>query len=532
MRFLPAPVLANETGRLAALHQFRILDTEREERFDRLTRLASLITGAPIALISLVDSERQWFKSRVGLEVAETNRDISFCGHAIVSDEIMVVPDALRDDRFAENPLVTGDPFIRFYAGVPLVARNGYRLGTLCVIDTQPRDGLTEIEKEALLTLAHTAMDEIELSLAAQTLRDQESELNRYFEVMGASTDFMALASADCMIIGVNPAGRQMTGRGLSEDLRFDSLESFFPEEICEMLWSTAVLVASRTGSWRGESLLRTKQGDLIPVEQVLLIHRDSSGEIEFFSTVCRDLSERDEITRLRQLQLMKDTFVSTVSHELRTPLTSIAVSLSMFADGLMGELNDESMRVMQIAQSNAERLTQLIDDILDLEGTELGSRMLKLERVTISEVVDPALSQLEGHFAATGVQLTTEIAIGRDFVILCAPDRITRVLVNLLTNSVKYSGSGASVVLRVEAAADGMVAFSVIDDGIGIAEDSLPQLFDEFWQADSSASRSVQGSGLGLAICKRIVDKHGGFFEVESTLGEGSIFRFFIPIG
>jgi signal transduction histidine kinase len=228
----------------------------------------------------------------------------------------------------------------------------------------------------------------------------------------------------------------------------------------------------------------------------------------------------------------MKDTFVSTVSHELRTPLTSIAVSLSMFADGLMGELNDESMRVMQIAQSNAERLTQLIDDILDLERTELGSRKLKLERVTISEVVDPALSQLEGHFAATGVQLTTEIAIGRDFMILCAPDRITRVLVNLLTNSVKYSGIGASVIMRVEAAADGMVAFSVIDDGIGIAEDSLPQLFDEFWQADSSASRSVQGTGLGLAICKRIVDKHGGFFEVESTLGEGSIFRFFIPIG
>ncbi len=531
MRFLPAPVLANETGRLAALHQFRILDTEKEERFDRLTRLASLITGAPIALISLVDDERQWFKSRVGLEVAETNRDISFCGHAIVSDEIMVVPDALRDDRFAENPLVTGDPFIRFYAGVPLLARNGYRLGTLCVIDTQPREGLTETEGEALLTLAHTVMDEIELGLAAQTLREQASELTRYFEVMGASTDFVALASADCMVIGVNPSGRQMTGRGLTEDLTSLSLESFFPPEICDMLWNTAVPVASRMGSWRGESLLRTKLGDLIPVEQVLLIHRDTFGEIEFFSTVCRDLSERDEITRLRQLQLMKDTFVSTVSHELRTPLTSIAVSLSMFADGLMGELNDESMRVMQIAQSNAERLTQFIDDILDLERIELGSQELRFERVSVSEVVRPALSQLEGHFAAAGIRLTTEIEIGQGFMILCAPDRITRVLMNLLTNAVKYSGDGASIILRVEAAADDMVAFSVIDNGIGIAEESLPQLFDPFWQADSSASRSVQGSGLGLAICQRIVEKHGGFFEVESTVGEGSMFRFFIPI-
>jgi PAS domain S-box-containing protein len=507
------------------------LDTGQEERFDRLTRLASLITGAPIALVSFVDDDRQWFKSRVGLDVTETNRDISFCGHAIASDEIMVIGDAHRDDRFAENPLVTGDPFVRFYAGVPLLARNGCRLGTLCVIDTEPRVGLTETESEALLMLAHTVMDELELGLAAQILLAQEAELNRYFEVMGASTDFTALASADCMVIGVNPAGRQMTGRSKTEDLTSYSLDAFFPAEICEMLWSDAMPMALRAGSWRGESQLLTKQGDLVPVEQVLLVHRDTAGEVEYFSTVCRDLSERDEITRLRQVQLMKDTFVSTVSHELRTPLTSIGVSLSMFADGLLGELDEESMRVMQIARSNAERLTQLIDDILDLERTELGSRELKFERLPIAQVVGPALSQLEGHFAAAGVQIDTEIEVGSGFMILCAPDRIIRVLVNLLTNAIKYSGIGATIALRVAADGDEMIGFSVTDNGIGISEASIPHLFDPFWQADSSPSRSVQGSGLGLAICKRIVEKHGGFFEVESTLGERSMFRFFIPI-
>jgi len=531
MRFDPAPIPVEEKERVSALHQFRILDTAREESFDRLTRLASLITGAPIALISLVDEDRQWFMSRQGLEAEQTARDISFCGHAILHDEIMVIPDAKLDDRFADNPLVTGDPFIRFYAGVPLVTREGYRLGTLCVIDTEPRTGLAPLKAEGLLALAHTVMDELELRLAGETLRAQHQELNRYYEVMGASTDFLGLAHADGTFIGINPAGRRLTGYGSTEDLSEFDLSVFHPPEVEEMLWSHAIPVAKRTGSWRGESTLQTKQGDLIPVEQVVLVHRDEAGEIEYLSTICRDLSERDEITRLRQLQTMKDTFVSTVSHELRTPLTSISVSLAMFTDGLMGEHDDEAMKVLQIAQSNSERLTQLVDDILDLERTELGDRVLQFEQITISELVGQALLQLAGHIAAAGATVTPEIDTTSDLVVLCAPDRIIRVLVNLLTNAVKYSGIGATIVVRVETTTEDMVTFSVTDNGIGIREESIPHLFDPFWQVDSSPSRTVQGSGLGLAICRRIVEKHGGFFEVESTYGEGSTFRFSIPI-
>lgn len=531
MRFVPGPIPVDERERIALLHQFHILDTEREECFDRLTRLASVITGAPIALISLVDEDRQWFKSRVGMEAEQTARDLSFCGHAILADEIMVIPDTELDDRFAENPLVTGDPFIRFYAGVPLIARQRHRLGTLCVLDREPRAGLSSIEEESLLTLSRTVMDEIELRLATTRLRAQQNELTRYFEVMGASTDFLGLASADGFVVGLNPAGRRLTGYGSTEDLSGLDLSSFHPPEVEDMLWNHAIPVAKRTGTWRGESVLRTKQGDLLPVEQIVLVHRGDSGTVEFLSTICRDLSERDEINRLRQLQLMKDTFVSTVSHELRTPLTSITVSLAMFTDGLMGALDEESMKVLQIARSNSERLTRLVDDILDLERTELGGRVLSFERVPISDLISPTLLQLEGHAAVAGATIITEIEVGQGFTILCAPDRIIRVLVNLLTNAIKYSGIGARIVLRVEVTGDDMITFAVTDDGIGIREESIPHLFDPFWQVDSSSSRAVQGSGLGLAISRRIVEKHGGFFEVESTFGEGSTFRFSIPI-
>lgn len=138
----PTPV--DELLRLETLRNLKILDTDPEERFDRVTRLAKRIFGTPIALVSLVDSDRQWFKSRQGLDATETPRDISFCGHAILNDQIMVVNDAHEDERFSDNPLVTDDPSIRFYAGCPLSAPDGSKVGTLCVIDREPRELTSE----------------------------------------------------------------------------------------------------------------------------------------------------------------------------------------------------------------------------------------------------------------------------------------------------------------------------------------------------------------------------------------------------
>jgi GAF domain-containing protein len=165
------PVPDNEEDRLRALRSCKSLDTKPEERFDELTELAAIICGVPISLISLVDADRQWFKSRFGLNVQETPRAQAFCTHAIMQPEMFVVPDAAADERFAQNPLVTGDPHIRFYAGAPLATRDGHLLGTLCVIDREPHT-LTKERKTALEILARQVIANIELRRNLRELKD------------------------------------------------------------------------------------------------------------------------------------------------------------------------------------------------------------------------------------------------------------------------------------------------------------------------------------------------------------------------
>jgi hypothetical protein len=174
---MKAPLPINETKRIKVLWQYDVLDTVPEEVFDELAELAALICGAPIALISMVDENRQWFKSKVGVSVAETHRDISLCAHAILQNDLFIIADATKDKRFKDNPFVTAGPKVRFYAGAPLVTPDGQALGTLCVLDRVPRV-LTDNQKQALRVLARHVMTQLELRRHARELAAGRDDTN------------------------------------------------------------------------------------------------------------------------------------------------------------------------------------------------------------------------------------------------------------------------------------------------------------------------------------------------------------------
>jgi len=214
---MAAPRHPKEAMRMAALKSYEILDTPPAAGFDRLTRLASALIGAPIATVTLIDAQRQWFKSKVGTKDSETPREHAFCAHAILGNDVMVVEDATKDARFADNPLVTGDPNIRFYAGAPLMSKDGLGLGTLCVIDAKPRT-LAPEHRRILKDLAAMAADELELHKSLRQLHKRKLELDRANDgLRTANRKLESLATTDGLT-GV--ANRRALDAAMARELR------------------------------------------------------------------------------------------------------------------------------------------------------------------------------------------------------------------------------------------------------------------------------------------------------------------------
>ena len=511
-----------ELARVTELHDLCILDTQPEERFDRLTRIAQRLFGVNIALVSLIDHERQWFKSRQGLDALQTPRNISFCGHAILSDEPLVVEDAAVDPRFADNPLVTGPLGIRFYAGMPLQGPKGYRIGTLCLIDQKPRK-FTSDDAAALRDLAAVVTDQLankELSQAVKSATESESLLRQITDTVPA---LIAYRDRDQRFIFHNKAYEdvlnlgfeQIHGRTIGELV---SPQAYGPvhDKAEEVLRGCHVRYERTFITLKGENTIYDMQYFPRYGEGA-----DAARVIGFFSLGA-------DITELKRIDRMKTEFISTVSHELRSPLTSIRGSLGLIAGGVAGELPEAAKSLVGIAKNNCERLIRLINDILDSEKIESGKMRLDLQVVNIGQLVQQAVTANDGFASQHGVTVQVQ-APAETLQARIDSDRAIQVLTNLLSNAVKFSPPEGIVQVKVLRGAIG-VRVEVLDSGPGIPQNFQERIFQKFSQADSSDSRQIGGTGLGLNISKALVEKMGGQIGFASAAGAGCTFFFEFP--
>jgi PAS domain S-box-containing protein len=332
----------------------------------------------------------------------------------------------------------------------------------------------------------------------------------------------------DGRVTFVNPSGARALGYEPDQMLGMPAHERMHAPDVdgTEAPWENCyVREAIRDGkvaSAEEDRYLRA-DGTVIPVEitaSPLLDGDRVSGAVVVF----RDVTQRHEVDR------MKNEFLSVVSHELRTPLTAIRGSLGLLATGAMVELTPRVERILGIAVDSSERLTRLINDILDIERIQSGRLPMSALPREAAELLDDALTELGSAAAAARVRLQAEPSTA---LVLADSDRIVQALTNLVGNAIKFSRPGDTVHVSAHPAseADGdMVTFCVRDQGRGIPEDKLEAVFQPFEQVDSSDAREKGGTGLGLAISRGIVEQHGGRIWAESTPGAGTVVRFTLP--
>jgi PAS domain S-box-containing protein len=356
-------------------------------------------------------------------------------------------------------------------------------------------DGLEERVRERTAALTHTQA--------------------RTTAIIEAAQDAMVSFDAEGTITEWNQASAQTFGRDVRQALGspvtqlFDVSESARLEELTRE-------ARSSPPHHRIEVCARRSDGAAFPCELVIAL--TGAGA---YTLYLRDITER------KQLERLKNEFVSTVSHELRTPLTSVRGSLGLLEGGLVGPLPAKATELVKIARSNTDRLIRLINDILDLEKIEAGKLELRLEQQRPSELVELTLTGIAGYAEHAQVRLRSDLPPLPP--IRADKDRLVQVLTNLVSNAIKFSPAQGEVTVEASAG-DGTVRFSVRDQGPAIPPELQSRLFEKFRQLDGSDARAKGGTGLGLAICKQLVEQHGGRIWVESAPAAGSAFHFELP--
>jgi signal transduction histidine kinase/CheY-like chemotaxis protein len=521
--------MSTEADRLAALRTFQAIGAPANPVLDAATRLAAQLFSCPITAVSLIDENSQWTASGTGTEICASARADAFCALTIQRPprDVFVVENAALDPHFQNNPMVTGEPGIRFYAGANLTTSDGFNLGALCVIDTVPRRRPSEAELDRLRDLADLAVAELERVRAERLLNERVQILDMAEAMSGVGHWKADLTTGAVVWSDEVYAIHGLVRSGFNPMI--DKSISFYEPDDQIILTAAIEATTAGKGPFHLEMGINRADGEKRRVLAKGDCQFDRDGKPVALFGVFQDVTEqRAAIATAEQAAAVKSEFLANMSHELRTPLTSIVG----FTD-LAAEQKDLSPVVRDYVRriDNAGRaLLCTVNDILDFSKLEAGQVAI---RPFPTDLEDLCRSTLE-LFAPQAGAKDLELDFRMDSVtsalmpaLLIDPDRVRQILLNMVGNAVKFTSTGGVRVTAAWNARSERLRVSVSDTGAGIPVDKLDQLFQRFSQIDGSATRNHGGTGLGLAICKGLCEAMGGSVGAESTLGRGSRFWF-----
>ena len=575
----------NDQERVEALKRYKILDTPPEDAFDNVASLATQIFKVPISLVSLVDAEQVYFKANVGMgKVRTMGRGVSLCSLAVMQEGVTVFENAKNEPCLLANPNVAGGFGLNFYAGAPITTFDGFRIGTLCIIDKTSRV-FDENSRKIMESLARIVMDEIELRLAAieeiakqQDLNEETKAVNE--ELRSTNEELFTtkqeietlnevLAANIEEIVAANEELKQIQNRLFVSNIELqesEELKNMAIEQAELGVWhidaSTREFIASKRlkeffGYFDHEIMeydaainhIREDFRDKVANEVEQAIQTGKAYEIEYPIVTYRDKQQRwlratgklnpatngrnsylsgtiMDVTERKEDDQRKNDFISMVSHELKTPLASMIGYIQMLNSRAAKSEDDFAVGILDKANKQSKKMNALINGFLDMKRVETGKIPINKEIFDMAEL----LIESEEESMATMSSHTVVFAPVERTMVEADRDKIGQVITNLISNSVKYSPAGSTISVAC-VNIDNMARVSVKDQGMGISQVNQSQLFDRFYRVESEEKGNVSGFGIGLYICDEIIRRHHGKIWVESELGKGSTFHFTIPI-